>query len=88
MKMINEEQKNKLNDDFKKLNYQVLKKYFISYNFLNPIDIKKTIKMISKKMEYINIIFLRKKKESNAKCFICNDEKREFHINENKEKIK
>ena len=40
--------------------------------------------MMSKKMEYINIIFLRKKEQPNDKCFICNDEKREFHINENK----
>ena len=87
--MINEGQYNKLKEDFTKLKLLGFNKKLILkvYNFLNPIDIKDAIKMMSKVNGiYQHHFFLRKNKTLNDKCFICN-EKREFHINESKEKI-
>ena len=87
--MINEQQNNKLKEDFTKLKSLGFNKKLIIkvYNFLNPIDIKDAIKMMSKiNGIYQHNFFLRKNKTLNDKCFICN-ETREFHINESKEKI-
>jgi len=87
--MLNGKQNFKLKDDFTKLISLGFEKKMILkiYNFLNPIDIIEAMKMMSKiNGIYQHNFFLRKNNKSNDKCFICN-EKREFHINENREKI-